>query len=232
MAGIINGVQEEVVWCFWFGDEMSEQRKSCLENMKIVHPNLMLVDSLNFKDFILKDHPIHDGFHLLSATHKSDYLRSYFMHHYGGGYSDIKNQSDSWKKIFKIIKENEFIGAGYREVSPHHLAINNKTISNVSDFANFIGCGAFIFEPKTDLTLEWVEETTRLIENNYEALRRRDGLYHPRATKRGAQQTNLPPSGYPFDWIDVMGHIYHPIVYKYRHKIIKNLPKPIMKGYR
>ena len=80
-----------VIYCFWFGPEMSDNRKKCFEsiiqNSKV---GVRLVTKHNLQEYNLADSPIHPAFQYLSATHKSDYLRCYFMYHYGGGYTDIK----------------------------------------------------------------------------------------------------------------------------------------------
>ena len=47
-----------------------------------------------FKDditaHILPEHPLHPAYEYLSETHKADYMRTYCMNFYGGGYADIK----------------------------------------------------------------------------------------------------------------------------------------------
>jgi hypothetical protein len=56
----------------------------------------------------LPEYPLHPAFKYLSYVHKSDYLRSYFMHFYGGGYADIKKYSsnNNWKECFNLLNSN------------------------------------------------------------------------------------------------------------------------------
>jgi hypothetical protein len=67
-------------------------------------------------DFLCPDHRLHTAYPLLSQTHMADYLRAYFMHHYGGGYADIEMQTGSWIESFEAMEAHpEMIGIGYRE---------------------------------------------------------------------------------------------------------------------
>jgi len=63
-----------------------------------------------YKDDLSKyilEHPLHEAYEYLSETHKADYLRTYFMHFYGGGYSDIKRSSGSWLKAFDDLENSD-----------------------------------------------------------------------------------------------------------------------------
>jgi hypothetical protein len=82
------------IYCFWTGDnEMSQNRLDGLHNLQTVSEcEVILVTPQNLNQYILPDAPLHPGYKYLSETHKADYLRTYFMHFYGGGYSDIKKQ--------------------------------------------------------------------------------------------------------------------------------------------
>ena len=71
---------------------MSDKRKKCLDSIKQnIGVKVILITPNNLDKYILKDYPLHKSYKYLSEVHKSDYLRTYFMHHYGGGYTDIKN---------------------------------------------------------------------------------------------------------------------------------------------
>jgi len=56
---------------------------------------VILITSKNFPSFIKQTHPIHKSFELLFGNHKSDYVRAYLLHHYAGGYHDIKHREES-----------------------------------------------------------------------------------------------------------------------------------------
>lgn len=47
----------------------------------------------------------------MSNVHKSDYLRSYFMNFYGGGYADVKiySQDNNWRACFGMMNADSRI---------------------------------------------------------------------------------------------------------------------------
>ena len=65
----------------------------------------------NLHEYILKDHPLHPAYEFLSETHRCDILRTYFMYHYGGGYSDIKIPNGSWVKGFEDMENDNSLTA-------------------------------------------------------------------------------------------------------------------------
>jgi len=89
---------------------MSPQRKECLDfilaNAKC---EVVLVRPDNLDKYVLPDQPIHPAYQYLSETHKADYLRTYFMHFLGGGYTDIKKFEGDWNKAFDDINAREDI---------------------------------------------------------------------------------------------------------------------------
>ena len=225
-----DGVKEEVVFCCWFDHEMSQDRRSAYENILETHDNVILLDNKNVQSFSLKENPIHPGFSFLSATHKSDYLRSYLMNFYGGGYTDIKKQDSSWEKSFLLLQHGDFFGCGYPEEHPYHIANTPKPF--IYDYQNFVGNSAYIYTKNTPLTNEWFIQTKEKMDSIYDSLKVNPGKSHPRLTKSGIRDEAQFNTGYPLEWTELLGDIYHPIVYRYKNKILKNLPKPIMRNYR
>ena len=63
-----------------------------------------LVTDTNLHEYNIPESPMHPAVcsKTLSAIHKADYLRVYFMHHYGGGYHDVKphSASNNWTAVF------------------------------------------------------------------------------------------------------------------------------------
>ena len=78
---------ERRIFCFWTGDnKMSENRLDAIASLRDkAEVEIVLVTPADLDKFILTGFPLHKGFQYLSAVHKSDYLRCYFMHHYGAG---------------------------------------------------------------------------------------------------------------------------------------------------
>jgi len=231
MKNNIDGVRDNIIFCFWHGPEMSKNRKECYENILSTQENIFLLTEDNLSEFEITTRPIHKGFKYLSSTHKSDYIRSYIMNFYGGGYTDIKKQTSSWASCFDILNNTDFLGCGYREIHPSHIAINEKTAKNISDYKNFIGNGAYIFKKNTALTNEWYETTNKKMDSIFDDLKN-NPANHPRTIRGGIQGSRSFYTGYPLGWVELLGDIYHPIVYTHRNQILKNLPKPLMTDYR
>lgn len=81
-----EGEFKKVIYCFWLGGEkMSNDRAECFRDMQQKNSvPIVLVSEDNLEQFIVNGYPLHKAYPYLSAVHKSDYLRAYFMHHYGG----------------------------------------------------------------------------------------------------------------------------------------------------
>lgn len=112
------------IFCFWTGsNELSANRQRGLSSLRSNSGvSIELINESNLRDWILPEHPLPEGYQYLSFVHRSDYLRSYFMYHYGGGYSDIKFCSNSWVSAFDRLNSSEKTGLGYPERSPHAVA--------------------------------------------------------------------------------------------------------------
>lgn len=68
--------------------------------------------------------PLHKAFQYLSPVHKSDYLRAYFMHFYGGGYADIKHIHFNWFAYFEKLYNGpqDKYAIGYHEIFSYDIA--------------------------------------------------------------------------------------------------------------
>ncbi len=49
----------------------------------------------------------HQAYAYLSEVNNADYLRTYFMRFYGGGYTDVKMHRGSWVSSFEKLNLNE-----------------------------------------------------------------------------------------------------------------------------
>jgi hypothetical protein len=58
--------------------------------------------------------------------HKNDFLKVYFMHHYGGGYTDVKHIHASWKPFFDQLYFSNKYAIGYPEKRRIDVACNDK----------------------------------------------------------------------------------------------------------
>ena len=213
---IPNNISNKI-YCFWTGDnKMSKQRKVCLNQLKDKsQSNVILVTPETLDNYILEDHPLHEAFIYLSETHKADYLRTYFMRFHGGGYSDVKKTTGSWTESFdKLNKSDKWI-IGYKEI-PGGAVLGRWEV--------LVGNCAYICKPNTPFVIEWYDEMIKLLNMKLTALKKNPAT-HP-------QERPCDGNGYPMEWNQMLGRIFHKINYKYKDKTINTLPISIFHYYR
>lgn len=221
------------IFIFWTGsNELSINRIKAIDSIKnVTGIHVIFITTNNLQEWIVKDYPLHPAYEYLSLVHKADYLRCYFMHHYGGGYADIKCQTGCWINNFLMLNTNfDILAIGYREVKGGTAIIDDKLLSQemVNNYLELIGNCAYIFRSKTVLTQRWYDNLHQKLDEKlaqlrlYPALQPRDyfGLW-----------LGDKYSQYPFEWTEILGQIFHPLVYEYRDKILKSLPTPIFADY-
>lgn len=211
----------DVIYCLWTGEnEMSSNRKECLESfIKTSECEVILITTKNLHEYILPDVPLHPAYEYLSQTHKADYLRTYLMHFYGGGYSDIKKTTGSWKKYFEELKQSEYWICGYAEI-PGGVAYP----PNVDKWNELIGNGAYICKAKTPLTTEWYNAMIELLDTKLNELKVNPSK-HP-------QDCKSESSKYPIEWNEMLGRIFHKVTYNYKEYLLNTLPISIFSNYR
>lgn len=218
------------IYCFWTGpNSMSTQRAYGLKTLKINSGvEVVLVTSDNLNDYILKDYPLHPAYEYLSYTHRADYLRTYFMHHYGAGYSDIKPCVFSWNEAFKTINDDEkcYI-AGYKEIKGG-IACGADPIVH-TNWEKMIGNCAYIVRPYTEFTSSWINELHRRLDILLDKLKECPAK-HPQ--DQPGLIINGISSQYPVPWSYILGDIFHNLCWKYRDNIKQTLPLPIFHNYR
>ena len=210
-----------IIFCFWTeNNEMSENRKSHLQSLvQNSNCNVILITPLNLDKYILKEHPLHPAYQYLSATHKSDYLRTYFMNFYGGRYSDIKGTRDSWKTHFNdLLNSNKWV-CGYPEVNGG-VAYNPL----IHKWSELVGNGCYICKPNTPFTNEWYNEMIELLDKKMELLKE-----NPATNTRDCFEISKK---YPIEWNEMLGRIFHKYNYKYKEYFSNELPMCICENYR
>lgn len=217
------------LYCFWTGqNEMSHQRQKCFETMKNTNLDVTLVTSQNLHDYIKFDE-IHEGYKYLSETHKSDYLRTYFMHFYGGAYCDIKNIQKSWEPAAKLLETNPDIWmVGYGEAKagdvPKIHADPELDVILHKEWYKLIGNGGYICKSRTPLTQEWYDSMICVMDKHLENLKKYPARYPQEVYSNGYP--------YPLRWAELLGEVFHPICYKYYTHVSNILPAPSFTGYR
>ena len=224
-----NCIVDKVIYCFWTGDNtMSENRAECLQS--IINNSgvtVKLITPKELTNYIKSDSPLHPAYQYLSAVHKADYLRCYFMHHYGGGYCDIKMIFHSWNEAFDKLNSSKayfigypeigWYGAAYQNIYNQQLAYDLKT-----HWRLLAGNCAYIFRPHTPFTEEWFQELNNRLDFYHSSL-----LEHPATDPWGKE------NGYPIPWANILGNIFHPLCVKYHNNILfSKRIKPSFENYR
>lgn len=222
-----NTLEKPNLYCFWTGNNpLTENRKRNLKTLDNTGFNVILITPDNLNEYILPEHPLHDGYQYLSETHKSDYLRCYFMHFYGGGYSDIKRIDESWINQYIQLMNSDYLACGYPEKDPIDIAYSNNAKLNQmmnKNYSEIIGNGHYIYKSNTLLTQKWYNELINKMNEIYLDLKK-----YPAKHVRQVYSKEYP---YPLEWADFNKNI-HKLVFLYKDKILKNLPYVNMNNYR
>jgi len=197
------------LYCIWAGtNPMSPNRKRSIQAIREKNKGLEveMVTPDNLKNYVLPEHPLHPAYEFLSLVHKSDYLRAYLMHYYGGGYCDIKVPKCSWTDIIIAMNNSENIWVqGFQELSSRMCAqIDGQMGKHVRrHFCEIVGTSGFLVRPQTALTREWLSEVERRLSYYQNLLNDNPG------NERGDNP------GYPVPWTALLGQIFQPLQLKY-----------------
>ena len=243
----VNGVLE-VCFIVWFGKVISDNRlralNSIIESLSV--PCVLITES-NYKDFEVSSSPIHQGFDYLAGNHVSDYLRAYLLHHYGGGYQDIKHVLCSWKdesgSEWDYFKDEKVWIRGVREKKPAHIGYDvddPKSKFIQAHFAQLVSMGWVICRSNTKYTYELLSKLNSRLDLKLNELKkypaephRMSGYFRnkPFLALQGNAQY-IKGYKYPLRWLELMGEHFHLLMYKYKTHISFGLPTGKHSGYR
>jgi hypothetical protein len=218
-------MKDNIIFIFWTGtNKMSFRRIHCINSLiEQTECNIKLIDVNNLHEYIIEGYPIHKCYNYLSETHKCDYLRTYFMHHYGGGYSDIKIPNGSWLKAFDTMNNDSEIWInGYPESCPDSIA--HQPSSHL--WNKLPGNGAYICRPKTKFTEAWLKKQSDILDINFEALKQNP------STQPDCCIEYVPGTKYPLHWNEILGKIFHEETGKIIERIRLEIPVPDFNFYR
>ena len=220
---------DHVIYVFWTGDnEITPNRLEGISSLqKVSGAEVKLITPNNLPKYIKENDPLPEAYQYLSFVHRADYLRSYFMYHYGGGYADIKNFYYSWTPAFEKLEQSDAYVIGYPEVG--FWGVANRSIKNGAlkddlrcHWRYLIGNGAYICRPHTRMMAEWHSEAKRRLVELTDELRK-----HPATDPFGQNH------GYPVRWSELLGGIFHPLCLKYKDKLLKDKAlMPSFENYR
>ena len=228
-----DGVRGRTVFCIWAGNEvMSQDRLRALFTIfnnagcPVAYLNVNTVSA-----WVKPGFPLHPAYPYLSSTHKADYLRCYLMHHYGGGYTDIKLTVHHWARFFDQLEASDGHALGYAELQhgmPHMQGEFGDLLR--ARHAELIGLCAFIFRRGTPFTARWLEQTERLLDAKLSLLEQYPAQ-HPQ-DQTGVILPDGATSAYPLRWAELLGEIFHPLAFEFRDALIKAPIEPIFGSYR
>jgi hypothetical protein len=223
------------IWCMWLGGTpLSEKRQECYDTVvKNAGVPVVLITDDTLSQYILPDYPLHEGYQYLSGTHKCDYMRTYLMHHHGGGYTDIKKTTESWAKAFDDIAAKEDIWVnGYKEVGPDGLGLPEDRPDRwdfmKANWERLVGNGAYICRSNTPLSTEWMRRLNAKMDGYLAELKQ-----HPAADPRDVpgMMMNGVPSKYPVAWTAILGNIFHDVCLDNMDHIMQTVPAPAFTDY-
>jgi len=228
---------ENVIYCCWTGNNpMSNDRKRCYESIITnISVKVVLITPENLNKFIKPEYPLHKSYEYLSYTHKADYIRTYMMHIYGGGYTDIKQTDYSWAPYFDVLNNMDNKWAlGTTEIAAQTVACNSNCDWIADNWQKVIGNCSYIFKKQTPFTYEWFNEMNKKLDNKYEELKKCPAQVSDDFTGKEIKNSDgtITYSKYPLMWAEILGGIFHPLCYKYHDKIIHALPAVNTSNYR
>jgi hypothetical protein len=138
----------------------------------------------------------------LSGVHRADYFRIYFMYHYGGGYTDVKNMGESWKPYFKEFENPDVWMVGVPEIrggmawppGPHKWPGDNY-------WENMISNGFMIARANNEFLKEVHDMQNQILREKADAL-----IAHP-PPDPGRCCQGVDPKGYPIGWAEILGEL-------------------------
>ncbi|MFM9108751.1 MAG: hypothetical protein ACKOWF_18855 [Chloroflexota bacterium] len=226
-----------VVYCCWTGDNpLPPLREQALWTIReCAGTPVELVTPANLSRYIVE--PLHPAYHLLSLTHRSDYLRAYLMHHHGGGYTDLKFQSFAWTPWFELLDATPWAYfCGCREHTASYIPHREPFTGMEESFLELCGQIHFLFRPLTVFTAEWMDKIHLILDRNLEALREHPGNYHPRAIAGGVMEDDTDGahdgSKYPLRWNEILAEPLLELMYRHRGQFLLEMPRPNRYWYR
>lgn len=202
------------IFCLWTGDNaMSRNRVLAMDQIRRLNePELevVLVTPDNLATWVVPGHPLHPAYDDLALIHRSDYLRTYLLHHHGGGYTDVKRAQHRWRPMLDLLNGDQdawllgYRELSYRFVAPARPATHRRLLVH---HARLLGNGAYIVRPRTPFTRAWLAEAERRLDGWAEALQACPG------------DVSGGPRDYPLPFYGLLGEIFHPLCLEHHRRL-------------
>lgn len=237
----VNGVPF-VVWCYWEGAPMTGNRLLSFSYLtQNIGVPVCLITPENLSLFIKSEHPLPIAYNNLSIVHRSDYIRAYLLHHYGGGWHDIKATKVSYAKAWNIFENPSVWIIGKAESKNGAARTYDNTGRYMPDhYDRLIAVPSWVGRPNTPLSQAILTGIESIIEKKSDLLRLHPSI-HPRdkkiaskfLIKRLFQWIKFISQGrstkYPLEWT-LFGNIFHPCILLYHSHVSTALPVDELKN--
>jgi hypothetical protein len=230
-----DALQARTLFAFWLGPyQMSPARTAAVHSIfRDASTPVCFITDTTLHQWELPESPFHEAMQYLSEVHRADYLRCYLMHHFGGGYTDIKPVLNPWPPHFADLLGSDAMALGYPEISANAVAQLQGVIGEQlrTHYAEVIGYCSMVFKRRTAITTEWFEATQHKLSELLPSLREHPAQ-HP-MDQLGVTLPNGTVSSYPLKWTELGGNIFHPVILKHRSHVLKRESiKPQLHNYR
>lgn len=216
------------IFTAWLGSNaMPATRVRALESIRRSNPgtDVELVTLENFADYAVEGHPFHEGFNYLGAVQKSDYVRSYILHHHGGVWMDLKESTTDWSGILDAMDADPNIWvAGYPETTLFYVADLRGPLGRHmrQHYTRLLGASAYAMKATSPFTSDWYTEQHARLTYWLEPLRRfpADSPYDI-------------PRDHPIGWGELAYEITQPLSLKHgEHILLDRSLTPSLSNYR
>ena len=217
-----------VVWTFWFGHEdlesdvpeMSVNRRESLALMRAhLEVPIQLVTTANLKEYT--KWYVHPAVQYLSGVHKADYFRIYFLLYYGGGYSDLKRWTSSWKSAFDAFEDPDTWVVGVPEILGGVASPPHKDLSK--SYGVLISNGFFIARRGNEYFRKVHARQNAILDKHWKSLR-------ANPAPNAICQYDCPK--YPLRWAELLGEIMSEYGIEYQKHLKHKLVMPNLTNYR
>ena len=153
------------------------------------------------------------------------------MHHYGGGWADIKHTSVDWRPDFAKLRSSNALALGYQEIPDGIPHIDGPLGDELRlNYEKNIGLCAFIFKRSSVITQEWYDTLVKKLNERLPELKQHPAT-HPQDQRNGILSDGTK-SRYPIRWAELLGEIFHLITYRNRAEILQSQIAPKFYAYR
>lgn len=230
-----------VIWAYWSGKEMTGNRLLSFNLLvKNIGVPVFLVDHSNLHSLEIKEYPFHRGFKYLSWVHQSDYIRAYLLHHYGGGWHDVKATESNYIRVWDEFIRPDIYIVGKEEIKGGAAKVFDGDKWMPDYYQNLIAVTSWVGRPYTPLSEKLMKKFDDFLEENIDELKKYPAK-HPReralkgktflskTIEKVKNRFTGRQNNYPLEWT-LFGNLFHPVNLEYQENVSRSLPKDKVKN--